>query len=207
MLNKYASRLLHNRTKYQFARHMQGCDIVSDIKLKLISREFKWDNNKSTLICFFHDRIRAEIANLVKKEKRFIPIPLHQPDSIDDDGFDNDNNVLLDPRLTHNPFESKINEDNLDLEDIKNIASDIFKNSEEEYCVADNMLKGLKSREIAEDLGITSNNVHNIKRRVIRKLRSFKQRFTDTDKPSDNSIRNKKPGSSTPVLKNNGDLK
>jgi RNA polymerase sigma factor (sigma-70 family) len=206
-LEKYAARLLHKRTHYEFARHMQPSDIISDITLKLLSGEINWNPKKSSIIDFFYFRIRTEIFNLVKKERKFIPILLNPSETADDDSFKNDENILVDSRLIVYPFEGEKEEKKIGIKDIQNITPDIFHKSAEEYCVADNMLKGFKNREIAADLGISPNEVHNIKKRVFRKIKSIKSRFTEKDKPSDNSFRNKKPGSSTPELINIGDLK
>jgi hypothetical protein len=200
MFDKFASDLLHKRTKYQFARHMQGCDIVSEIKLKLRSGEFKWNPEKSTLTDFFYSRIRTEVYNLVKKEINFIPVPLHPSDAVGDDCFENDDeNLPVDPSLITGSFDNENVQENINIEDLRDLAPDIFQNSDEEYCVADDLLKGFKNRQIAADLGISSIDVHYIKRRVMRKFKS-------TNKPSEKLSHNHKPGAATPELKDKGDI-
>jgi len=169
----YADRLLNKRTKYEFARYITPSDIISSITLKLLTGTITWNNKTCTLPCFFYRRIMTEIFNLTKREKKFIPVPLDKSESVSDYEGEIDDDVSLPPQFIIDPFEENNNEEEIDPVEFENIAYEIFKDSDEEFCVLDEILKGHKSNLIALNLGITENDVHNIKKRIIRGLRSW----------------------------------
>jgi hypothetical protein len=181
-LVNFANKLLFKRTKIVFARHLTAEDILSNVIFKLLTGEIIWIQEKSTLIDFLFLRIRSEVSNLVKKEKIFIPVPLQKLDCTEED-FDGNETVLPLPKeLIINPFEDELNNENLDPVKLKKFALKLFRNSTEEFCVIDEMYKGSKPRHIAAALGITENDVYNIKKRIIRLLKSSSLSQTITNK-------------------------
>ena len=70
----------------------------------------------------------------------------------------------------------------------------------------DDIYNGLTSREIVLDLGLTNAQVHNIKRRINRKLLAWvKKNMKEKIALVKPDIENK-PGESTPDTYNNGEL-
>ena len=219
-LENYAALLLYKRTKNGFARHVLPSDIISTISLKLLNGNIVWDKDKCSLICFFNSRLRSEVANLFKKEMKFIPVPLEDSETFSDYEGDIDDDVSLPPQFIIDPFEENNNEEEIDPVEFKKIAFEIFKDSDDEFCVLDEMFKGHKSNLIALNLGLTERQVHNIKRRVIRileacvKRNSKPQRFSEPQprrfseplRFSKNPLDKNKPGKSTPDNNNNGEL-
>lgn len=63
-----------------------------------------------------------------------------------------------------------------------NAAYEFFKDSEEEFCVFDEMAKGHSPREIALNLGLSESDVYNIKKRIIRVLKSISQTQFNSNK-------------------------
>jgi len=182
-LVQYADRLLFKRTKFIFARHLTPEDILSNITFKFLTGEIIWNQNKSTLIDFLFLRIRSEVANLVKKEKKFIPVPLEALERIEED-IDGNETVLPVPKeIIINPFEDELNEEQLDPLKFKKIAYELFQDSTEEFCVLDEMYKGLQPRHIASKLGISENDVYNIKKRIVRVLKSVSRTYTSIIEP------------------------
>ena len=188
-LVNYANKLLFKRTRYIFARHLTPEDILFNVTLKFLSGEIIWNQKKSTLIDFLFQRIRSEVANLVKKEQKFIPVPLEELERIEED-IDGNETVLPVPReFIINPFEDELNEDIIDPLEFKKHADKIFKDSPEEFCVFDEMFKGHQPRHIASKLGITENDVYNIKKRVVRVLKSNPQTHTKNKKQTSEVFR------------------
>jgi hypothetical protein len=234
-LENYAALLLYKRTKNGFARHVLPSDIISTISLKLLDGNIVWDKDKCSLIRFFNSRLRSEVANLFKKEMKFIPVPLEDSETFSDYEGDIDDDVSLPPQFIIDPFEDNNDEEEIDPVEFKKIAYEIFSDSDEEFCVLDEMFKGHKSNLIALNLGLTERQVHNIKRRVIRILKAwvlrnkkkntilYKQLVINNNKPqkisepqprrfsepprfSKNPLDKNKPGKSTPDNNNNGEL-
>ena len=181
-LVNYANKLLFKRTKFIFARHLTPEDILFNVSFKFLSREIIWNRNKSTLIDFLFLRIRSEVANLVKKEMKFIPVPLEGLERIEEDIDGNEIELPVPKELIINPFEDELNEEIVDTLNFKKLLYGLFQDSPEEFCVIDEMYKGLQPRHIAAELGITENDVYNIKKRIIRVLKSFPQIHTNTNK-------------------------
>jgi RNA polymerase sigma factor (sigma-70 family) len=207
----FADQLLHHRTKFLFARQVDYSDIVSSVVLKLLTGEINWDSGKSSLDAFFFSRIRTEITNLVKKEKKFIPASVNKSEIVNDYSGESEEDVSEFPRCIICPFEdNENNEEQAFSEEFKTSAFELFKDSDEEFLVLDGIYNGLHTREIALDLGITKDDVHNIKRRINRVLKAKfnppKHKFINEDKPLDNSLLENKPGKSTPDNNNIGEL-
>lgn len=214
----YADRLLNKRTKYEFARHITPSDIISSITLKLLTGTITWNNETCTLPCFFYRRIMTEIFNLTKREKKFIPVPLDKSESVSDYEGEIDDDVSLPPQFIIDPFEENNNEEEIDPVEFKKIAYKIFSDSDEEYCVLDEMFKGHQTKQIAINLGISEIDVYNIKKRITRVLKAwFKRnskpqrfseprRFSEPPRFSKNPLDKNKPGKSTPENNNNGEL-
>src|SRR5664279_3848567 len=74
-LEAYADRVIRKRTKNEFARHLTPSDYISYVSLKLLNGDIRWDCNECTLASFFFNRIRTEVFNRTRKEKKFIPVP------------------------------------------------------------------------------------------------------------------------------------
>ena len=179
-LVQYADRLLFKRTKFIFARHLTPEDILFNITFKFLTGEIIWNQNKSTLIDFLFLRIRSEVANLVKKEKKFIPVSLEGLERIEED-IDGNETVLPVPKeLIINPFDDDLDEEKLDPLNFQKLTYELFQDSTEEFCVIDEMYKGHQPRHIASALGITENEVYNIKKRILRVL---KEEVNKSSKP------------------------
>jgi DNA-directed RNA polymerase specialized sigma24 family protein len=169
----YINRLLFKRTKYEFARYIQPDDIFSAIILKLLAGDIIWHKEKCTLNSFIYLRIRSEIFNLVKKEKKFIPVSLNVFDSMDEDFEEHENGVPLSNELIVDPFKDELGDDEISPEDFKNIVFQIFQDSLEEFCVLDEIYNGRSPRQIAAILGIPENDVYNINRRILRVIKDW----------------------------------
>jgi hypothetical protein len=218
-LEVYADRLLNKSTGYSFARHFRSSDFISVITLKLLSGEINWDPKTSSLVSFFYSRIKTEIFNLTKKEMKFIPVSLDKSEIINDYSGEPEEDESELPGNIIYPFEE--NDDNkleYNPEEIRKVAYEIFKDSTEEFLVLDDIYKGLHTREIAIDLGISKDDVHNIKRRINRVLKAWVKRdkerkdtpykldFTLNDKPLSDWPFENKPGEEAPDNNNNGEV-
>jgi hypothetical protein len=182
-LVNFANKLLFKRTKFIFARHLTPEDLLFNVTLKFLSGEIIWNQEKSTLIDFLFLRIRSEVANLVKKEQKFIPVPLDISETVDEDIDGNERVLPTAKELIIYPFEDELDEDIIDPLEFKKHADKIFQNSPEEFCVFDEMFKGHQPRHIASTLGITENDVYNIKKRVVRVLKSIPPTHTRPIEP------------------------
>ncbi|MDR3667471.1 MAG: hypothetical protein P4L35_11570 [Ignavibacteriaceae bacterium] len=169
----FARRLLYQKSKYEFARHVTSTDIVSSVSLKLLADDIHWDPDKNTLISFFYSRIRTEVSNLIKKEKKFIPIPISVFEIDNDEDEETDDEIPLPDQYIIYPFEEKNIREEIDLVEFEKIAYGLFKDSPEEFCVLDEIFKGYKSNVIAKNLGIMEKDVYNIKKRILRVLKSW----------------------------------
>jgi hypothetical protein len=216
-LEVYADRLLNKWTKYNFARHILPDDLISSVTLKLLEGDINWNSKTCSLPCFFYRRIRTEVFNLSKREIKFIPVQLENSESITDYEGEIVDDIPLPPQFIFNPFEDDNNEDEIDPEEFKKIAFGIFKDSDEEFCVLDEMFKGNKSNLIALKLGIPVKDVKNIKKRISRILEVWVLRNKTGKVPADDrTLINKtkrlinpfinKPGKITPDNNNNGEL-
>ena len=189
----YAERLLYKRTKNEFALHVCPSDFVSSVTLKLLNGTINWDEEQCSLSCFYFRRIRTDVINLTRRESKFIPTPLEKSSVINDYTGECDDNLFEPPELIINPFEENENNEQFDPVEFREAALEIFNDSDEAYCVLDEMLKGLKPKEIARSLGLTENKVYYLKRHIKRIL---KEKFNPINKP----------GESTPDNNNNGEL-
>ena len=77
-LEAYADRVIRKRTKNEFARHLTPSDYISSVSLKLLNGDIRWDSNECTLASFFFNRVRTEVFNHTRKEKKFIPVPFNK---------------------------------------------------------------------------------------------------------------------------------
>jgi hypothetical protein len=214
----YAEKLLYKRTKNAYARHLAPSDIISSIILKLLAGDITWNNNTCELPCFFYRRIRTEIFNLTKREKKFIPIPVEKSESVSDYEGEVDDDISIPPQFIIYPFEDNNDEEEIDPVEFKKIAYEIFKDSAEEYLVLDEMFNDNQPKQIAMNLGISENDVHNIKKRISRVLTAWVLRNKTGKVPAaDLTLSNKtkrlinpfiknKPGIITPDNNNNGEL-
>ncbi|MDR3608942.1 MAG: hypothetical protein P4L27_00085 [Ignavibacteriaceae bacterium] len=217
-LEVHADRLLKKSTRYSFARYISPSDFISSITLKLLSGEINWDPKTASLTSFFYSRISTEIFNLTKKEMKFIPVSLDKSEIINDYSGETDDDESELPGTIIYPFEENDNDKpEYDPEEIRKVAYEIFKDSTEEFLVLDDIYKGLHTREIALDLGISKDDVHNIKRRINRVLKAWVKRdkerkenpyklgFTINDKPLSDWPFENKPGEAAPDNNNNGE--
>ena len=132
----YAGRLLFRNTKNLFARHVLPEDIISSVSLKLLAGEISWNPENLSLASFFCTRIRTEVTNLCKKEKKFISAPVYNSESFSDYEGEFNDDVSMPPEFIINPFgENEIKEE-LDPLEITNVAFEIFHDSPEEYLVS-----------------------------------------------------------------------
>ena len=172
-LLKYGSNLLYKRTKDIFARHLTSEDLLSNVITKLLSGDIKWNKEKCSLMDFLYQRIRSEISNLIKKEHKFIPVPLQDLDFVSEDIDGNEIEGETAKELIINPFEDALQDEPIDPVTFKDIASRYFSDSVEEFCVFDEMTKGHCPRTIASSLGLSESHVYNIKKRIVRVLKSI----------------------------------
>src|ERR1035437_6189907 len=124
-LLKYGSNLLYKRTKDIFARHLTSEDLTKDIFArhltsedllsnvitKLLSGDIKWNRDKCSLMDFLYQRIRSEISNLIKKEHKFIPVPLQDLDFVSEDIDGNEIEGETAKELIINPFEDALQDE------------------------------------------------------------------------------------------------
>jgi DNA-directed RNA polymerase specialized sigma subunit len=141
--------------------------------LKLLAGDIIWHKEKSTLNSFIYFRIRSEIFNLVKKEKKCIPVSLNIFDPLDEDYEEQGNGIPLSAELIVDPFKDELGDDEISPEDFKNIVFGIFQDSLEEYCVLDEIYNRRSPRQIAAILGIPENDVYNINRRILRVIKDW----------------------------------
>ena len=178
-LEAFTDHLLHKRTHYKFARHLKPSDLISSITLKLLDGEIHWDREVSTLVAFYYIRIRTEISNLIKKEKKFLPVPLDHSEKesdYDEEVEEVDNDISLPEQYIIYPFEEIKDEEEFDPLVFTKIAFELLQDSTEEYLVLDAIYNGLQTKEISLDLGLTKDEVHNIKRRIKRIMRTWIKR-------------------------------
>jgi len=205
---------------------MLPSDFISSIALKLLTGEITWNKETGSLTCFFYRRISTEIFNLTKKEKKFIPAPLEKSKTINDYSGEPEDEVSEPPQFIINPIgENDAEEEEIDPLEFTEVAYEIFKDSPEEFLVLDGIYNNLQTREIAIDLGISKDEVHNIKRRIKRVLKAWvlRNKKEKTDKPclgpcgktrrisepqrfSKNPLIKNKPGELNPDNNNNGEL-
>jgi len=171
-LEAFTDRLLRKRTKYKFARHLCPSDLISSITLKLLEGDIHWDPEISSLDSFYYIRIRTEIFNLIKKEKKFLPVPLDnlEKESDNDDEVEDEveDEISLPEQFITNPFEEIYDEEEYDPLVFTKISFELLQDSPEEYLVLDAIYNGLQTKDISLDLGLTKDEVHNIKRRIKR---------------------------------------
>ena len=175
-LEAFTDHLLRKRTHYKFARHLKPADLISSITLKLLDGDIKWDPEISSLDSFYYIRIRTEISNLIKKEKKFLPVPLENSEKESDYEGEVEENISSPEEFIIYPFEEIQDEEEFDPLVFKKIAFEILQDSPDEYLVFDAVYKGLQTKDISLDLGITKDEVHNIKRRIIRIMRTWIKR-------------------------------
>jgi RNA polymerase sigma factor (sigma-70 family) len=163
-------------TKNEFARFITSEDILQNIFTKLIDNTYHWDSSKCSFDKFMYLRIRKEIKNLVKRESNFIPKDINSFTSDQESNYNDD--TIKDKSLTKEDFiaepdltsPDKKKEDEFDLTDLMEMALDLFRNSEIEFFVIEEILKNKKPREIAKSLGLTTREVRNTTLRIKRKL-------------------------------------
>jgi RNA polymerase sigma factor (sigma-70 family) len=204
----YARRLLSHKTKCEFARHILPSDIFATVIQKLLTGEIKWDSKKASLNSFLFSRIRTEVTNLMRKEKKFIPAPLVKSDIFNDYTGEPDDDIPEDPLLLYSPFTEDDEEDKFDPEEFRIAALQIFEKSDEEGLVLIGIYDGLHTREIALNLGLTKDEVHNIKRRILRVLKKWVARNEKykTLKPSITLINKDKTFEKTQPINKTGEL-
>ena len=172
----YAGKLLFKRSEYAFARHILPSDIVSSIILKLLTGDITWNIEKSSFDSFFYSKIRTEIFNLIKKEKKFIPVQFDRSETFSDYEGEIEDDIPLPLQLIIDPFNDDNDENKIDILQFRNIAFEIFQDSPDEYLVLDAVCSGHQTKQITLDLGLSKDEVHNIKRRIIRVLKSWAKR-------------------------------
>jgi DNA-binding CsgD family transcriptional regulator len=182
-LVQYADKLLFIKTKKIFARHLTPEDILFNVTCKFLIGDIIWNQGKSSLLDFLFLRIRSEVSNLVKKEKKFLPVPLEKLEDIEEDLDGNEIELPVPEELIINPFEDELEEAKVDPMKFKKLAYELFKDSPEEFCVLDEMYKGHQPRHIASTLGITENEVYNIKKRIVRVLKTIPRTYTSIIEP------------------------
>ncbi len=137
-------------------------EVMSEVIFDVIDGKRKWDMNKFSAEQVLWYNIPSEVSALVKKELRYVPINGQTAD--DDD--DNSNSI---ENLASTPAEDI--EGNLDAENIENYCLDvIFKDDLDAQIVFNEMLKGMKQKQIAEDLGISIEQAESIIRNIKRKI-------------------------------------
>lgn len=182
-LEAFTDRLLRKRTKYKFARHLCPSDLISSLTLKLLDGDINWDPEISSLDSFYYIRIRTEIFNLIKKEKKFLPVPLDNSEKESDYDEEVDDEITLPEEYIFYPFEEVIGNGEYDPLVFTKIAFELLQDSPEEYLVLDAIYNGLQTKDIVLDLGLTKDEVHNIKRRIKRTMHTWikRNKKKDTD--------------------------
>jgi hypothetical protein len=186
--NKYiafAESLLNNKTNKNFALPYTPEGVCSTVYLKLMAGKFVWNNEKYSLNTIIYFRIRSEVQNIVKKEKHFIPIPWDDyevtcedfDDNIDaefDEKFvESGKNKILPVNYFDDPFENEYDDHCISFIKIEEDVFEALKDSDLEFKVAEKMFQYIKPKEIALSLGISTDQVHNIKRRIYRIVRNL----------------------------------
>jgi hypothetical protein len=175
----FAEKFLKCRTNFDFARAYTPDDIISSIVEKILTGIYHWDKTNYTFIEFFWLRLRTFSENLIKHEKQFLPVRINEYDSEcvnDDCEFTYTGDESNTPaEFIENSFLDNKNEDNnyIDPLEFTQKAFKLFSGIPEEYCVLDELYKGKKPREIAPCLGISVEEVFNIRKRIRRTLLLF----------------------------------
>ena len=177
----FTDRHLRKRTKYKFARHLRPSDLISSITLKLLDGDIHWDSKVCTLDSFYYIRIRTEIYNLIKKEKKFLPVPLDYLEKESDNDNEVEDEISLPEQFIIYPFEEIYDEEEYDPLVFTKISFELLQDSPEEYLVLDAIYNGLQTKDISLDLGLTKDEVHNIKRRIKRIMRTWIKRNKKKD--------------------------
>jgi DNA-directed RNA polymerase specialized sigma24 family protein len=172
---KYAGQILFKRTKGDFARQYTASDIVANILAKLVTGSYNW-NRQYPFDTFMYLRIKTEVFNIVKHERHFIPISVDVfLENLDDNIDEEESGVHLTiaEELVQEPdFINPDNDDDeeLGLTELMEIAYQLFSDMPDEFCVVDEIFKNKRPREIAEELGISRQEVRNIAMRIKRAL-------------------------------------
>ena len=161
MINKI-KKILGTYIGFERVNSSLAAEIMNEIFSDLIDGTRTWDMEILTLEKVLWKNVNSEISNFVKKEKRYTLTP-----SSNDD-VDND----MDTLISTQPEDI---EGNIDAEAIEAHCFDvIFKDDMNAQIILNEMLKGIKQKEIAEDLGMNLNEVkviiRNIKRNISKKI-------------------------------------
>ena len=169
----WADKLLLGKNGHHYEWHVKGSDMLSSVVTKLIEGEIIFKKDKSEFPNFIYMRIRSEISNMFKKEKKVTRITYEVNEPENEDQENSDNEVPLIEDLIINPSEIVLDKKIFDLIEYRSVAYEIFQDLPEEFLVFDGVCKGLKPRQIASDLGISAKIVHNTKKRIIRILKDW----------------------------------
>jgi hypothetical protein len=217
-LEAYADRVIRKRTKNEFARHLTPSDYISSVSLKFLNGSIHWDRKACSLASFFFNMIRTEVFNQSRKEKKFIPVPLLKSETFNDYDGEVEEDISEPQWFIIDPFEDVIDEEGYDPLAFKNLVFELLNDLPEEYLVFEGISNGLQTRQICLDLGLTKDQVHNIKRRIKRIVISwiqrnkkknsplYKQLLINNSEPLTNTSNLNKAGRSIPENNNEGEL-
>jgi len=173
---RFAWKSLYPITRGYYACAYTSWDIVANIFLKLLSGIYHWNCEKCSFDSFMFYRIKTEVQNITKHERRFYPVPLDNLLSDPAGDFRTDE-MDMDLRITkeliiQNDSVCSDEEDGpkVCLLEFKEIVNSLFSNSPVEFCVLDELFKNRKPKEIAVKLGIPRREVRNTAMRIRRTL-------------------------------------
>jgi len=173
---KFAGKALFPFSKYKFIRSYTPSDIISNIIDRLLHGKYHWNCEKCSFDSFMFFRIKTEVQNIIRHERKVPIVPLDYLLSDPMANFaseENDMDFRLSQELTHKSDLIFLDEDDgqdICLLEFKDIACSLFSKSPVEFSVLNELFKGKKPKEIAARLGIPKREVRNTAMRIRRTL-------------------------------------
>lgn len=170
---KFAGKLLFSITKGEYARPFTSSDILSNIICKLLTNKYNWNSEKASFDAFMHARIKSEIINITKHERKFIPVPTEILEDDSNENDDDDCKTKMMDELVQEPdfmFPDEDNDEDVGTAELEEIIYSLFREAPVDFCVADELFKNKSPKDIASALGISVNEVRSTVMRIRRKL-------------------------------------
>ncbi len=138
-------------------------DVVKEVITDVLGGNRNWDIKKVPNInTFMFNQIRSKIWNIVRKRKRIVDLTSIKKRKKEDEDTDPasdfiDNNYCTEKDEILTDFENK---------DLVKKCYEVVQEDDEAYLVLCDMHKDMTNKEIAEDLGVTVEEVLKIKKRI-----------------------------------------
>lgn len=168
----FTAKVLFKYTGYNFACYATPPGIFSSVIDKITEGNYTWNPNKILLKKFIYYRIRTEVSDLAKKERKWRTVSLDlYSDLIHDENDDNISNLPLPHNMIFD--EQEKNRYPVDPEIVRKEAFKLFPRSTMEYPVLKGIYDSIKTEKLIDKLGITINEFYKIRLRIIRELRKW----------------------------------